>query len=123
MEERKREARKLAEKQWREMTEELREVLRGVARSWLAKEARAVGVPPDEFAPREELVEDIALSELEGINANAIANISEHVVPEDVWQWAAQERKRLAADYPEGVPDDVLAAAILERMDRERPAL
>jgi hypothetical protein len=124
MEVRRREARELAEKQWREMPEERREVWRGMARDWLLqKKARELGVPPDEFTPPEELVEDIALGMLEGINADTLANISEHVTQEEVRRWATQERERLAAEYPEGVPDDVLAAAVVERMARERPTL
>jgi hypothetical protein len=110
-------ARRLCE----EVREELRAALRATVRKALQRQAAEKGVPPEE-AVTSELVEEIALEVCLRLAENSVAVIDEFVTEEDLGRIYEEEEARLSPEYPgEEVPEEVLTAAMVERLEMEKP--
>jgi hypothetical protein len=118
--------REMARNRLREMPEEERaRVLRPVEQVVLD---RNPDTPPEEIRVEglglDALVEEIYVRRLARLFGDFDALRSEHVTPEDIEPWMAEESSRLRSDYPGGsVPEDALVDTVYARMMQERPQL
>src|SRR5215218_230070 len=118
-----REARAGAEEQLRSLPREERERKLGPLRRHVLD--RHPGIPPEEIVIEglglEEFLEEVWVRGLMQIQANARAKFHEHVADEEFVRWIRDEFDRLYPEHPDGVPEDVIIEAVLERTRRERP--
>ena len=60
---------------------------------------------------------DVFRKRLEDSGAHAMEYLTEDMLE----QYSVEEERRLASEYPEGVPEDVLAKAVAVRFDKDYP--
>lgn len=111
----------LAQEYWRDTPEDLRERFRVAARKTIAAHAADEGVPVEEIVTNE-LVENVAAGLLERHMGDLDALVKEHVSGEEMKRRIFQEFAALSQEYPDGVPESALTAAVKTRLERERPA-
>lgn len=106
---------------WRDTPEDLRERLRVAAWKTIAAHAAREGVPVEEILT-DDLVEHVAAGILKRVHGDYGALIAEHVSDGEMKRWVFEEYAALSQEYPGGVPESVLTAAVKARLERERPA-
>ena len=109
-----------ARKLFESASEEMRAGLLASARKVLEQQAEEKGMPPDE-AITPELVDEVALGVCRRLTEDSAARLEEFVTEENLERIYEEEEFRLSPGYPKEVPEDVLGAAIAERLKLERP--
>ncbi len=106
-----------------ELPEDMRAIFLDTARSALAVLAEERGIPAQELVTPNRVNElAVTLFQSHGDRAgDELANLEEFFTEEERRKIYTEEGLRLSEQYPEGVPSDVWAQAVIQRMQRERP--